>query len=92
MMICKKVLKRNNRVLSGVVWNKTGVIICFLNMDKKKIEHLCSRCRKTNTREEICSRCISELLELHDHRIGWKMALEIEREERDGENISIETQ
>jgi len=32
------------------------------------------------------------LLELHDHRISWRMALDIEREEREGESISIEIQ
>jgi len=54
--------------------------------------HLCSRCRKSIAREEICSMCIGDLLELHDHRIGWKMALEIEKEEKEGENLSIEIQ
>jgi len=53
---------------------------------------LCERCRKTAAREIICSACISELLEEHEHRIGWRMALEIEREEREGENLSIQIQ
>lgn len=59
-------------------------------MDNK--ERICSRCRKNIATEEICPTCISELLELHNYRIGWAMALEIEREEREGENISIEIQ
>jgi len=54
--------------------------------------HLCSRWRKSIAREEICSMSIGDLLELHDHRIGWKMALEIEKEEKEGENLSIEIQ
>ncbi|MGF1584468.1 MAG: hypothetical protein ACFCUM_04040 [Bacteroidales bacterium] len=52
--------------------------------------NFCSRCRKASTgKEEICPQCISELLEIHDHVIGWKMALEIEREETEGENLFI---
>ncbi len=53
---------------------------------------LCERCRKVAAREIICSECISELLEAHDHKIGWRMALEIEREEREGKNLSIQIQ
>ncbi len=61
-------------------------------MDKNQSDHLCKRCRKINAQEEICSGCIGELLEQHDHRISWKMAFEIEKEEREGENIFIEIQ
>jgi predicted amidophosphoribosyltransferase len=53
----------------------------------------CSRCRKSATgKEEICSRCIGDLLDIHDHLIGWKLALEIEREEAEVRNFSIEIQ
>lgn len=61
-------------------------------MDKNQSGQLCIRCRKNKALEEICSRCIGELLELHNHRISWKMAFEIEKEEREGENIFIEIQ
>ncbi|MFO7923829.1 MAG: hypothetical protein R6U58_09080 [Bacteroidales bacterium] len=61
-------------------------------MNKNKAGHLCSRCKNNIAIEEICTACISELLDSHDHRIGWKMALEIEKEEREGEDISIEIQ
>jgi len=61
-------------------------------MNKSKTGHICSRCRKSIAKEEICSGCICDLLELHDHRISWRMALDIEREEREGEGISIEIQ
>jgi hypothetical protein len=55
--------------------------------------NFCSRCRRVYSgKEEICTKCISELLEIHDHLIGWKMALEIEREEAEGKNLSIEIQ
>jgi predicted amidophosphoribosyltransferase len=61
-------------------------------MNKGKTGHICSRCRKSIAKEEICSGCKSDLLELYDHRISWRMALDIEREEREGENIFIEVQ
>lgn len=61
-------------------------------MNKSNTGYFCSRCKKNKSTEEICANCISELLELHNHRISWKMALEIEREEREGENIFIEIQ
>jgi hypothetical protein len=61
-------------------------------MDTDDNRHNCSRCRKGLAKEEICTGCISELLDLHDHRIGWKVALEIENEEREGQDISIEIQ
>ena len=61
-------------------------------MKKGKTGNLCSRCRKEIDDEEICSGCKSELLELYDHRISWRMALDIEREEREGENMIIEIQ
>ncbi len=52
----------------------------------------CERCSKAAAREIICADCISELLEMHDHRISWKMALDIEREEKEGEALSIQIQ
>ncbi|MFP4366840.1 MAG: hypothetical protein ACLFQA_07075 [Bacteroidales bacterium] len=61
-------------------------------MDENKADQLCPRCKNHIAKEEICPGCISELLDLHDHRIGWKVALEIEKEEKDGENIFIEIQ
>jgi predicted amidophosphoribosyltransferase len=61
-------------------------------MNSIKTRPLCSRCKKSTSKEVICSGCISELLELHDYRISWKMALEIEKEESEGEDIVIEIQ
>lgn len=61
-------------------------------MDNKISGYICSRCNKNRSIEEICNNCISELLELYNHRIGWKMALQIEREEKEGENMFIEIQ
>lgn len=61
-------------------------------MNKNEADQLCTRCKNRIAKEKICSGCISELLDLHDHRIGWKVALEIEKEEKDGENIFIEIQ
>jgi predicted amidophosphoribosyltransferase len=62
-------------------------------MDIPADRNFCSRCRKASAGlEEICKRCISELLESHDHAIGWKMALEIEREQAEIRNLSIEIQ
>lgn len=61
-------------------------------MDDIKNGQHCPRCERMDALEEICSVCVSELLELHDHRISWRMALEIEREEKEGENISIQIQ
>ena len=59
-------------------------------MDTGKTSKNCSRCLTWPAQEEICAECIGELLELHNYRIDWKVALEIENEERDGRNISIE--
>jgi hypothetical protein len=61
-------------------------------MDTGNTRKTCSRCLSWPAKEEICTECIGELLELHNYRIGWKVALEIENEERDGRNISIEIQ
>jgi predicted amidophosphoribosyltransferase len=62
-------------------------------MDIPADRNFCSRCRKAFTgKDEVCAECISELLENYDHLIGWKMALEIEREEAEGKDLSIEIQ
>jgi hypothetical protein len=62
-------------------------------MMNKIIEgQLCSRCFRPGAREEICSFCISELLETYDHEIGWKIALEIEKEQRELKKLTIEIQ
>jgi hypothetical protein len=53
----------------------------------------CSRCGKPAAGNEIiCNICISDLLEIHNHMIGWEMALEIENEEKKGNNLIIEIQ
>jgi hypothetical protein len=61
-------------------------------MDKIIKAQFCSRCCQPGTTEEICPGCISELLETYDYNIGWKMALEIEKEQKELKNLTIEIQ
>ena len=52
---------------------------------KDMLFHLknCPRCRSANTSSDlICDKCKSELMLLYKHEISWKVALEIEMEEK----------
>jgi uncharacterized paraquat-inducible protein A len=58
----------------------------------KSRQIFCPRCRNSMLKKELlCSKCKSELMVLHNHRISWELAYEIEKEEENVRSLITES-